>query len=818
VHLQARCSAPCGPPAPAPESAAPAPKLPTWAPDFPPQAVHEFLHGRLVGEGNLLRHLELLGYRLRYAQSPLAEYPYRVTNLAVDLRDGLRLVRLAELLAGEGPRAGLGGGHGETGLRGAARWAWLGKGVGRHALQRASSGGKLKPEEPAAGCPVSARKPGMPPPRALLPTPSDADGLSQQARFPADRRPLALHNVGLALGALRAAGVPTDTLPTARGLVALRPEDVVDGDRDRSLALLWAVARALQLPQLLRPATLRAEVARVLASGRRAAPRAGKRPEAPLGVYMNDELAGQLMEWAAAVAGRYGVAVRNFTTCFGDGRVLCLLVRGRWRRARLRARRAGGGGASHAGWSSRAPRAAASEGKPLPPPAQTPRRLVSDLLVKAARLRQRAGPCPPGPLPCPPPPSQVAYYLPNALDASSIYAPDPSAGPPPAPEAEPLGGSEALAPGGWCAAFDAAGCVRDAAADAHRAGVAANFSAVHRAARTLGGVPEMLSPSDWAEHGPDERAVMLYLGFLCARLLDCSKEERAAHAIQSAWRESRARRAGEAPRLERGGRPAAGQPRPAACVRRGCSLPVLAAQARPSPTCALPVPAPPRPPRRPPGAARAHLQTWVAAAAVVTRAAKAWLFRRSVASLLSEVAQMRGASLALQSAWRGRAARAEVARRHSAAATIQVGTWAGQAAGGRPGTASNAGALNRRPGITAVYGQPPAWSKNCTSPRPPPQRAWRAALTGGRKARAATAIQAAWRGHTARQRFGWMHRYLARCLVAHGTLAADRCAQGSRAGASPPLPAREGCRKERPQSRLRTLCASRGRASAAAVG
>jgi hypothetical protein len=84
-----------------------------------------------------------------------------------------------------------------------------------------------------------------------------------------------------------------------------------------------------------------------------------------------------------------------------------------------------------------------------------------------------------------------------------------------------------------------------------------------------------------------------------------------------------------------------------------------------------------RPFLAPPGAARAHLQAWVAAAAVVTRAAKAWLFRRAVASLLAEVRQMRGASLALQAAWRGRAARAELARRHAAAATIQVGRVAG---------------------------------------------------------------------------------------------------------------------------------------------
>ncbi len=59
-----------------------------------------FLQPRLVGEGNVVRHLEMLGYKLRYSQSPLTEYPFAVTNLAVDLRDGLRLCRLAELLTG----------------------------------------------------------------------------------------------------------------------------------------------------------------------------------------------------------------------------------------------------------------------------------------------------------------------------------------------------------------------------------------------------------------------------------------------------------------------------------------------------------------------------------------------------------------------------------------------------------------------------------------------------------------------------------------------------------------------------------------------
>lgn len=60
----------------------------------------QFLHGRLVGEGNVLRHLELLGFRLGYTQSPLMEFPFAVSNLAVDMRDGLRLIKVAEALTG----------------------------------------------------------------------------------------------------------------------------------------------------------------------------------------------------------------------------------------------------------------------------------------------------------------------------------------------------------------------------------------------------------------------------------------------------------------------------------------------------------------------------------------------------------------------------------------------------------------------------------------------------------------------------------------------------------------------------------------------
>jgi abnormal spindle-like microcephaly-associated protein len=64
------------------------------------QVVSDFLQSRLVGEGNVLRHLELLGFKLGYSQSPLMEYPFAISNLAVDLRDGLRLIKVAEVLTG----------------------------------------------------------------------------------------------------------------------------------------------------------------------------------------------------------------------------------------------------------------------------------------------------------------------------------------------------------------------------------------------------------------------------------------------------------------------------------------------------------------------------------------------------------------------------------------------------------------------------------------------------------------------------------------------------------------------------------------------
>ena len=77
-----------------------------------------------------------------------------------------------------------------------------------------------------------------------------------------------------------------------------------------------------------------------------------------------------------------------------------------------------------------------------------------------------------------------------------------------------------------------------------RAGVLRNFELVHDIAATLGSVPMLLSASDLVAQGPDEQAMLLYVAFLCSRLLEVSAEDRAASALQTAWRSHCSRRPG----------------------------------------------------------------------------------------------------------------------------------------------------------------------------------------------------------------------------------------------------------------------------------
>ncbi|VVB12156.1 unnamed protein product [Arabis nemorensis] len=63
------------------------------------QLITEFLSSDVMhGEGNLLAHLVIIGYKIPYQQSPIVEYEFGVRDLFDDLQDGVRLCRAIQLL------------------------------------------------------------------------------------------------------------------------------------------------------------------------------------------------------------------------------------------------------------------------------------------------------------------------------------------------------------------------------------------------------------------------------------------------------------------------------------------------------------------------------------------------------------------------------------------------------------------------------------------------------------------------------------------------------------------------------------------------
>jgi len=58
----------------------------------------------------------------------------------------------------------------------------------------------------------------------------------------------------------------------------------------------------------------------------------------------------------------------------------------------------------------------------------------------------------------------------------------------------------------------------------------------HSQVSVIGGVPVMLKTSDMSNTIPDEKTVITFLTYLCARLLSIRNEQHAATVIQLAWR------------------------------------------------------------------------------------------------------------------------------------------------------------------------------------------------------------------------------------------------------------------------------------------
>jgi len=57
----------------------------------------DYIHGI----GNLTKHLDIIGISVSHTQSIMEELDFSTSNMAIDLCDGTRLVKLAEILGGD---------------------------------------------------------------------------------------------------------------------------------------------------------------------------------------------------------------------------------------------------------------------------------------------------------------------------------------------------------------------------------------------------------------------------------------------------------------------------------------------------------------------------------------------------------------------------------------------------------------------------------------------------------------------------------------------------------------------------------------------
>ncbi|KAL7563175.1 hypothetical protein ACA910_014452 [Epithemia clementina (nom. ined.)] len=198
----------------------------------------------LSQEGDFMKHLSRMQLTVSYKQEPVDEIKFSISNLAVDLRDGVRLTRLLEILSD-----------------------------------------------------------------------APAKSLLLRLRLPAVSRLQKLHNVGVVLQTLRDSGVSVGE--------HVMPHQIVDSHREIVLALLWAICCRFCLNRIVDETKIKEEIARIKRSR-------GEREHLAMtseeSCDVENRMRLRLIEWCATVCSKFGVAVRNLTTDFSDGVIVCLLL------------------------------------------------------------------------------------------------------------------------------------------------------------------------------------------------------------------------------------------------------------------------------------------------------------------------------------------------------------------------------------------------------------------------------------------------------------------------------------------------------------
>jgi hypothetical protein len=360
-----------------------------------------FSRDLMQGEGNLVKHLNLLGYKeVKVVQSVLDEFDFGCSNLAVDLRDGVRLAKLVDVVLAKSR---------SMVVAGTAKQQKKKKKTPDKAAEdkiAAAEAANDEETEGGAGTLVLAGQAGPDSTALVVAAPSSSPpqaadhqphkSLCSSLRVPAVSRLQKVHNVGVVLAALdkydedEEASLPSSALVLAaphtssnssfskssNKSFSVSAADVVDGHRDKTLALLWrvmathdlcsavscskleeettAVARAWRwrLPQLhqeldtatgkreaavvvVRPPASAAQVSSLAATTEALSFSLSSSLTQSSSSSNNDEITSVmaasptsrvLLRWAQAVCSGYGVPVHDLSNSFSDGRALCCLV------------------------------------------------------------------------------------------------------------------------------------------------------------------------------------------------------------------------------------------------------------------------------------------------------------------------------------------------------------------------------------------------------------------------------------------------------------------------------------------------------------
>lgn len=242
--------------------------------------LHQLGSIALPSIGDIGRPLSHLNYHVSYVQYPLQEYVYQIENIAVDLRDGIILTKLVELLLYPGSHMDLARDiYGET-----------------TTTITMPSGETLSLIGDEQSWP-----------------------LSQHLKFPAVSKAAQVYNVQVALSALQ-------EVRGLRHLVqSITADDIVDGHREKTIGLLWGLVGKWGLPGLLDKDDIRREIRRI---SRKAEDESLQDEES----IWKEELAEfeettkLLRRWADTIARHRNLRADNLTTCFADGKIFEAIV------------------------------------------------------------------------------------------------------------------------------------------------------------------------------------------------------------------------------------------------------------------------------------------------------------------------------------------------------------------------------------------------------------------------------------------------------------------------------------------------------------